>query len=58
MNTNHLNRLIRDIDRALAWGTPDNESTGYSHSEYESLLIRANNYLKQIKEDVPQDDLP
>lgn len=34
-------RLIAELRTASAWGTPDRESTGYSHAEFASLCGEA-----------------
>lgn len=38
--------LLRDAKTALAWGTPDNESTGYSRAELMSIINRLVKYIE------------
>lgn len=40
-------KLLKDASRACAWGRPDNESIGYSHSEFISLIRRLADYIER-----------
>lgn len=39
--------LISEAEQAISWGTPDRESTGYSSSEFISIISKL---VKRIKE--------
>lgn len=38
--------LLKEASLACAWGRPDNESRGYSHSEFISLIRRLADYIR------------
>lgn len=42
--------LMARIDEAVAWGTPDNESTGMTHSALCSLLAEAKSRIQQLED--------
>lgn len=39
-------RLLKEAKTAIAWGTPDNESTGYSRAELISIINRLVKYIE------------
>lgn len=39
--------LINEAENAMAWGTPDGESTGYSSSQFIKIISKL---VKRIKE--------
>ena len=40
-------KLLEDARTACAWGRPDSESLGYSHSELISIIRRLANYIER-----------
>lgn len=40
-------RLLEKAKQAAAWGVPDNESTGYSHSELCGIIRQLVNYIEK-----------
>lgn len=47
---NHFSkiRLLEKAKQAAAWGVPDNESTGYSHSELCGIIRQLVNYIEKL----------
>lgn len=39
-------KLLKEANEAIAWGYPDNESTGYSHGQFISLIRRLKDYIE------------
>lgn len=50
-------RLLEQADIAIAWGTPDNESIGCSHSQLINLIWKLKNELLRYPEKPVTDDL-
>jgi septal ring factor EnvC (AmiA/AmiB activator) len=38
-------QLMRDVDLAIAWGTPDTESMGFTHRQFIDLLSRCRKFM-------------
>lgn len=41
--------LKSKANTAVAWGVPDRESTGYSHSELTSIISQLLNYIERLE---------
>lgn len=41
--------ILDEINTALAWGSPDNESVGYSHSQYHQLLRACRDEIQRLR---------
>lgn len=41
------NSLLKEASQTIAWGYPDNESTGYSHRQLISLISRLKKYIEE-----------
>lgn len=39
-------QLLAEAEEAIAWGSPDNESIGYSHTRFISLIKRMKDYIE------------
>jgi hypothetical protein len=46
--------LLQDLQIAIAWGCPDNESMGYTHAEYTCLLHRCFERINYLEDLVPE----
>jgi uncharacterized protein involved in exopolysaccharide biosynthesis len=43
-------QLKHDINQAIAWGTPDNESIGFTAAAFTALLVRAKTYITALEQ--------
>jgi hypothetical protein len=44
---NQKDKLISEANEAIAWGHADNESTGYSASQFISVIRQLKNFIEQ-----------
>jgi hypothetical protein len=51
-----VEQLKHDIDQAIAWGTPDNESIGMSSSAFIQILVRAKRYITKLEDHLINED--
>ena len=50
--------LKKSIRTAIAWGIPDSESTGFSSSEFVSLLINALHRIEYLESALRENNVP